>query len=324
VRGGRLTPEIVTRIDRWAARERVECLYFLADLGDPDTPPLAAASGFRLVDVRITLERRANDGLRPAFAASAAIEAARAGRRSAAATSVADPADAVAAGVAVAAGALPNGSHRRAPGTENAGSMVPAAPARKADGLPASGHTGAATIRPAAASDLPMLRRLAAVSHRDSRFYFDSHFERERCDALYAAWIEKSCHDPHGTVLVAEMPDPDCAATAGDLLTVGDPAGARLAGYVTASAAPGSGTGRIGLLAVATPAQGQGAGGRLVSAALAWLDARGADPVQVVTQGRNLRAQRLYQRYGLRSRAVELWYHRWSGDGAAAAAGWPS
>jgi ribosomal protein S18 acetylase RimI-like enzyme len=323
VRGGRLTPEIVTRIDRWAARERIECLYFLADLADPDTPPLAAASGFRLVDVRITLERRGWDDSGRAIEARAATAAATTSRRAAVTNAAARPADPVAAGTAVAGGASDTGSHRRAPGTENTGSMVPAAPARTADGLPASGHIGAATIRPAAAADLAALRNLAAVSHRDSRFYFDPHFERERCDALYAAWIEKSCRDPHGTVLVAEMPEPD-GATAGGLLTGGSPAGARLAGYVTASAPPGSGTGRIGLLAVAAPAQGQGAGGRLVSAALAWLDARGADPVEVVTQGRNLRAQRLYQRYGLRSRAVELWYHRWSGDGAAAAARWPS
>jgi dTDP-4-amino-4,6-dideoxy-D-galactose acyltransferase len=284
VRGSSLTPELVTRIDRWAARERVECLYLLAGLADPDTPPLAEASGFRLVDVRITLERSDDD----------------------------------------------------------AGIMVPATSPRTADGLPASAPTGALAIRPADAADLPALRRLAATSHRDSRFYYDPHFARERCDALYAAWIERSWRDRQGIVLVAEIPGPagtpaasSSAGTPAGAIPAGTPGslpwegpspgggappGAGLAGYVTASAAAGGG-GQIGLLAVAEAAQGQGAGGRLVSAALAWLDDRGAGPVRVVTQGRNLRAQRLYQRYGLRSQAVELWYHRWSGSPRRGGAG---
>ena len=39
--------------------------------------------------------------------------------------------------------------------------------------------------------------------------------------------------------------------------------------------------------------------------------ARGIDRVQVVTQGRNVRAQRVYQRCGFVSAQLQLWYHRW-------------
>ena len=149
-------------------------------------------------------------------------------------------------------------------------------------------------MRPATAADLPRLCRIAAASHRDSRFYHDPHFDRRRCDALYAGWIETSCADPAGVVLVAAAADP-----------AGPPAG-----YVTGTIGE-DGAGRIGLFAVAANARGRGVGGALIAAVLDWFAGRSADPVSVVTQGRNVRAQRLYQRFGMRTRSVELWFHRW-------------
>ena len=143
-------------------------------------------------------------------------------------------------------------------------------------------------------ADLPRLRRIAAASHRDSRFYHDRHFDRRRCDALYAGWIETSCADPAGVVLVAAAAGP-----------AGPPAG-----YVTGTIGA-DGEGRIGLFAVAADARGRGVGSALIAAVLDWFAGRGADPVSVVTQGRNVRAQRLYQRFGMRIRSVELWFHRW-------------
>jgi dTDP-4-amino-4,6-dideoxy-D-galactose acyltransferase len=224
VRGGRLNRETLAAIERWVAREGIECLYFLADPGDPETAPLAEESGFRLVDLRVTLERRLGGS-----------------------------------------------------GPESG-----------------AGEAGRVPVRPAATADLPRLRRIAAASHRDSRFYHDRHFDRRRCDALYAGWIETSCADPAGVVLVAAAADP-----------AGPPAG-----YVTGTIGE-DGEGRIGLFAVAADARGRGVGGALIAAVLDWFAARGADPVSVVTQGRNVRAQRLYQRFGMRTRSVELWFHRW-------------
>jgi dTDP-4-amino-4,6-dideoxy-D-galactose acyltransferase len=273
VRGGTLSAPAVAAIDRWCARQAVECLYLLVPAGDVATPALAEAAGFRLVDVRITLERRLASGGESGGPDAAAGEARSGG-------------DAGAAGDAGEAGAAGEGARVRA-------------------------------ARPA---DLPALRRIASVSHHDSRFYSDPHFDRERCDALYAAWIERSAADPDGAVLVAET-----AAAPG-----------RVAGYITVERrgeagggreAAGGGTlggagsapraaGQIGLFAVAGEAQGQGLGGRLIAAAFGWFAAQGVARIGVVTQGRNVRAQRIYQRSGLVTGAVELWFHRWTAGGA--------
>jgi GNAT superfamily N-acetyltransferase len=146
-------------------------------------------------------------------------------------------------------------------------------------------------IRPAEARDLPALRAIARTSHRDSRFYRDERFPRDRCDALYETWIEKSCQGRAAGVLVADLDG-----------TVG--------GYVTCEL-PSSAAGRIGLFAVAPAERGRGIGAALVASALDWLGARGAATVAVATQGRNVAAQQLYQAAGFRSAALRLWYHRW-------------
>jgi ribosomal protein S18 acetylase RimI-like enzyme len=49
----------------------------------------------------------------------------------------------------------------------------------------------------------------------------------------------------------------------------------------------------------------------LTEAALAWFCAQGLQRAQVVTQGRNIAAQRLYQKCGFRTGEIALWYHRW-------------
>jgi GNAT superfamily N-acetyltransferase len=138
-----------------------------------------------------------------------------------------------------------------------------------------------------------MLRRIAASSHRDSRFYADPHFDRGRCDELYATWIEKSCRgETADVVLVAEH--------------AGEPAG-----YVSCLRGE-SGLGLIGLIAVDAAAQGLGLGSALMGAALRWLAERGASRVRVATQGRNARAQRFYQAHGLLTQSIGLWFHRWA------------
>lgn len=145
-------------------------------------------------------------------------------------------------------------------------------------------------VRPASADDLESLRQIATTSHTDSRFYFDHRFPRERCDALYALWIEQSCAGAAGVTLVVDNGKGPTAYLTCDL-----------DGQV----------GQIGLMAVAAEARGRGVGRVLVEAGVSWCAERGANRMRVVTQGRNISAQALYQRCGFTTAGVGLWYHRW-------------
>lgn len=141
-------------------------------------------------------------------------------------------------------------------------------------------------------ADIPLLRKIASHSFTESRFYYDGHFPTERCDELYATWIEKSCSGYADSVWVIEVQ--------------GQPAG-----FISCHCYPDDGRGQIGLFGIDTAARGQGLGRRLIQHALHWFHQQGLHHVEVVTQGRSIAAQRAYQQAGFRTSAVQLWYHRW-------------
>ncbi len=146
-------------------------------------------------------------------------------------------------------------------------------------------------VRPYEPADLPSIERIAAANHTDSRFYFDSHFSRERCDDLFAGWIRRSCAGLADAVFVAGF--------------AGSPAG-----YITCHAGP-DGAGSIELFGVHPAFRGHGLGQQLATAALKHLRSLGVQRVEVVTHGRNVRSQQMCQRSGFVLRSLELWYHLW-------------
>jgi dTDP-4-amino-4,6-dideoxy-D-galactose acyltransferase len=146
-------------------------------------------------------------------------------------------------------------------------------------------------VRRCRPGDVTSLRTIARASHRDSRFYYDSNFPRSLCDHLYEVWIEKSCRGYADVVFVVESRN-------------------RPAGYISCHLL-GKRKGKIGLVGVAPHSRGRGLGKALISQALRWFSQQGVRDVTVVTQGRNHRAQRLYQQLGFHSRSVQLWYHLW-------------
>jgi dTDP-4-amino-4,6-dideoxy-D-galactose acyltransferase len=148
-------------------------------------------------------------------------------------------------------------------------------------------------IRPAQASDLGRLSRLARTSHRNTRFYADAHFDRQRCDDLYALWLERSFSGELADVVF--VPEVDGAP----------------AGYVTVRRTP-NGTARVGLVAIDPARRGAGHGAGLLAAAKQWCAARDIRQLTVVTQGRNAAAVRFYERAGFAAESVGFWYHRWS------------
>ena len=215
-------------IDAWCRRNQVCCIYFLACPDCADSTRVAEQHDFRLVDIRMTLER--------------------------------DPA------------------------------VPPQAEL---------GRTFAGEIRSARPADMPALQQIARVSHTDTRFFQDPHFAKDRSAALYETWIKVSLEGYAHAVLVAELE--------------GCPAG-----YISCHLESTLHEGRIGLLGVSGETRGQGVGASLVSRALAWFCDQGVRRVLVATQGRNVRAQRLYQRCGFVTSTVDLWYHKWYGSPGAA------
>jgi ribosomal protein S18 acetylase RimI-like enzyme len=145
-------------------------------------------------------------------------------------------------------------------------------------------------LRSAIPADLPRLRALAAAHHTESRFYADPGFPRDRCDALYANWIDNSTRGlADEIVVIARGADP--------------------VGYITWKGHAGEGS--IGLISVDAEARGAGVGAALVARAVDLSAAAGHSRITVVTQGRNRASQRCYQRGGFLTGSTELWYHRW-------------
>lgn len=145
-------------------------------------------------------------------------------------------------------------------------------------------------IRVAGTSDLPALEALAADSHGSTRFFFDRRFSRALVAELYRIWMRKELANPTARVFV-----------------VGDEG--HPIGYTTCTLSEAEVT--IGLVALAPSARGGGWGRALLLHALCWAAGRGATRATVVTQARNVKAQRLYERSGFVCHQTAVWYHLW-------------
>jgi ribosomal protein S18 acetylase RimI-like enzyme len=156
--------------------------------------------------------------------------------------------------------------------------------------------SGKVTVRPAQPDDEPKLLEMARAGHVDSRFYADGRFDPSAVAALYERWMRRSLE-----------------GALAELVVVAD-IGGEAAGYVTILFDPDGGVGTIELLGVSARRRGTGIGTALVAAALERFRNAGLTAARVVTQGRNVPGQRLYQASGFRTELVELWYHRWSDE----------
>jgi ribosomal protein S18 acetylase RimI-like enzyme len=165
--------------------------------------------------------------------------------------------------------------------------------------LGTGGPPAPAGTRGAREDDIPALRAIAGVSHRNARFHADGRFDPERCDELYRTWIEKSCRGWSDHVVVAVR-------------------GEAAVGYLTVHVEP-SGAGAIGLVGVDPTLRRHGIGRELMQGALAWLAGRSVARVRVVTQGDSAAALRFYEQAGFRPTQAALWYHRWFETPSAAA-----
>ena len=141
--------------------------------------------------------------------------------------------------------------------------------------------------------DLAQLLPLASKCFGQSRFYVDPRFGRHNASRMFQIWLQNGFADKSGAaVIVAEQSDV-------------------AVGFVTCHLHQPAGEGNIGLVGVAESARGLGCAGGMIQYASRWFAQRGLDHMNVVTQGRNVAAQRLYQRSGFVTRSVELWFHKW-------------
>lgn len=145
------------------------------------------------------------------------------------------------------------------------------------------------TVRP---EDVDTLRRIARVSHSDTRFYADDRFPRQRCDDLYDTWVSRSCDGYADIVLVGERDG-------------------QAVGYLTCDYDAEARRGTMALMAVDEAARGMGLGQGFTSRSLHWFAEQGATTARVVTGGGNIVAQRLYQKNGFLIISVQLWFHKW-------------
>ena len=156
----------------------------------------------------------------------------------------------------------------------------------------AASEDGGAGVRLATTADLPRLTSIARVSHRNTRFHRDKHFDARRADEMYAVWIERAVRGElaHAVWVVDEGDGPR--------------------GYLALSR---DGTcSSIGLVAVEPSRRRLGYGERLLKTALGWTATRELTRISVVTQGHEASAVRFYERSGFTAQRIQFWYHRWS------------
>lgn len=151
---------------------------------------------------------------------------------------------------------------------------------------------GDAFIRPAEPRDLAALSIMGKTLFRQGRFHYDGRFPRERCDQFYVTWIENSINGYADLVWVL---DAEC----------------QVAGFITCHLNREKLQGSIGLVAVGEMFSGRGYAQRLLQHSTDWFSSQGMQSVSVATQGRNIAAQRVYQKCGFQIQKLQLWYHKW-------------
>jgi len=143
-------------------------------------------------------------------------------------------------------------------------------------------------IRPSRPTDKIAVKAIAREINKSSRFFFDPHFSA-KAPALYEAWIENSFQGYADEVLVAEINN-------------------EVAGYITIKIE--NDKGEIDLLGVDHKYQGMGLGYGLICKSFEWFLNKGVSDIMISTQGKNIKAIRLYEKVGFSVQSILGWYHQ--------------
>jgi dTDP-4-amino-4,6-dideoxy-D-galactose acyltransferase len=145
--------------------------------------------------------------------------------------------------------------------------------------------------RRARPEELQVLREIAGTELRETRFWTDRRFPRDRAAELYRLWIEKDLLRSDGFIFVTE-------------------ASGQVTGFASGMVL-GGGRAKLSLIAVRSDARGQGLGQALVRRVMEQARETGAKEIETVTQGRSASALRLYESQGFRIESISIWFHRW-------------
>lgn len=154
-------------------------------------------------------------------------------------------------------------------------------------------HSVDSRITDASAEDVNRLVAIGKQSGHFSRFNLDANFQNDEFEKLYQIWVEKSIKKQiavyNPTILVEEEPS--------GLITLGE---------------SDENTATIGLFAVSESFRGQGIGTKLLQAADNYALEHGYKHLTVATQGQNIGARKVYEKFGFRELAVSYIYNFWN------------
>ena len=148
------------------------------------------------------------------------------------------------------------------------------------------------SVRKGCDCDIEKLQKIATDIYKDSRYYFDDNFDKDKVITFYVDWVAKAIKgqfDDYAYVLYDNK----------------EPIGFCTIKEIRKKVV------RIGLFGMNSKYRGEGLATYLLGKSLQNLSEQGFDYVEVVTQGRNYAAQRLYQKCGFVTKSTELWYHKW-------------
>jgi len=164
---------------------------------------------------------------------------------------------------------------------------------RMLEEVPAAEERPGFSVEKGRKKDVKQVTKIATDIYKDSRYYFDTEFDRNKVVLFYRDWARKAIlgtFDDFAYVLYN---------------------GKRPIGF-SAIKRSGRRGARISLFGLDAKYRGAGLARYLLNTVLKRLyEEEGVNYVEVVTQGRNYSAQRLYQKCGFLTKYTQLWYHKW-------------
>jgi dTDP-4-amino-4,6-dideoxy-D-galactose acyltransferase len=140
--------------------------------------------------------------------------------------------------------------------------------------------------------DVKRLKEIAENLYKNSRYYFDQNFNKQKTNEFFQNWVEKA---------VVGQFDDECYCLYENKI----PVGFCTVKYDISNSA------KMSLVGLANEYQGKGYGKMLLNLTFNRLIDKGIESVFAVTQGRNYYAQRLYQKVGFTTKKTQIWYHKW-------------